>query len=108
MLIEEILSEAGIPAAETLFLEPPDGVFAVWGDEVEAEGSDFRNEVATHNYTLEVYEPRDAQSPKAHRSLQEILNINGIEFHKGARIFYQDIQYFCTTYSFGVVERMNV
>lgn len=108
MLIDDILREAELPGQETMYIDPPGGVFCAWSDEIEADGSDFCNEVAEHNYTVELFEPRDAQRPDKHRALQGVLNNNGIPYHKSERIFYEDIQYFITTYTFGVVERIDL
>lgn len=107
-MIDDILREAGIPGRETLFIDPPGGVFAAWGDEIDADGSDYGNEVHRHHYTLELFEPRDTSGNAAHKALQGVLDVNGIHYRKQARIFYEDLQYFCTTYTFEVVERTDL
>ena len=105
MPINEILDEAGIRHAETLFLQPPDAVHAVWHDDITAEGSDFGNETYRHRYTVELCEPYAAQSPEAHEALRDVLDANGIHWVKKLRIFYTDLQYFVTTYEFEFLER---
>lgn len=106
MTIDEIFAAAGIPARETLWVNPPGGAFAAWGEEINASGSDFGNEIYERRYSVELFEPRDMQSPEAHRALQRVLDDEAIPFRKSTRIFYEDIQYFCTTYEFNMTERM--
>ena len=105
MLMDDILREAGIPGRETLYIDAPGGCYVSWGDEITADGSDFCNELYTHRYTAYLFQPRDAADDSAREALQSVLDDNGIHFTRQARIFYEDLQYFCTTYIFEVVER---
>ena len=90
------------PAAKR-FISTPRA--ASWGDEITADGSDFCNELYTHRYTAYLFQPRDAADDSAREALQSVLDANGIRFTRQPRIFYEDLQLFCTTYTFDVVER---
>lgn len=106
-IIEDILERAKIPGVETAFLSPPGGVLAVWHESIDADGSDFGNEIYRREFEVELFEPRDAPSPESHLALQRALDGEAIPWRKNRRVFYEDIQYYCTTYSFDVVERIS-
>lgn len=105
MLIEDILTEAEIEAQETCFLQAPSCTHACWGDQIRTDGSDYSNEICTHDYTLELYELPDAPDPDAHARLRAVLDSEGIRWEKEPRVFLLDTQLFMTTYSFSCIER---
>lgn len=103
-MLDFILSSLPFPSAETYFLQPPQGVYGIWGDRITADGSDFDNEMRTHNVTLELYEPISTESPAAHKALQELLDENGIPWQKSDRMWFSEERRLCTTYTFSFSE----
>lgn len=90
---------------ETVYLQAPAHTHACWGDRITADGSDYGNEIRTHDYTLELYELPDAPDPDAHARLCDVLDAEGIAWTKEPRVYLLDTQLFMTTYSFRCTER---
>lgn len=104
-MIEEILEESGIESAETYFLQQPQGTFLTWGDTITVDGSDYDNEIYSHDVVFELFETPDAPDPAAHERLQAAMNAVPVRWTKEPRVWLQDVQLFMTTYTFSFQER---
>lgn len=104
-MLKTILDALGLPAAETFHVQQPEGAFIAWGLEVDAEGSDFDNEIRRYSASLELYEPVDAQTPEAHERLQSLLDEYGLPWNKDERIYLMDLRLLMTGYTFNYTER---
>lgn len=105
MTPDAILEAAGIPGGETYWPEQPDETFAAWGEEIEADGSDYDNELRTHNVTIELYELMDDPSPEAHTALQAALDAAGAPWRKQAREVDLTLRLFMTIYTYSFLSR---
>lgn len=104
-MLRQILDELGLPEAETYHVRQPNGSFVAWGLAVDAEGSDFDNEIRRYSASLELYEPVDAQTPEAHERLQSLLDENGLSWKKEERVYLIDVRLFMTGYTFEYTDR---
>ena len=104
-MLKTILGELGLPEAETYHVRQPKGAFVAWGLAVDAEGSDFDNEIRRYSASLELYEPVDAQTPEAHEQLQSLLDEYGLSWKKEERVYLIDVRLFMTGYTFEYTER---
>ena len=56
-MIKSILDAAALPCSEARFPDPPKVTYAIWFDEVAADGDDGGNRIFEHDCTIELYEP---------------------------------------------------
>ena len=103
--VDQLLAEAGILGGETFFLAQPDRTYAAWGEEISADGSDYDNEIRSHNITIELYELMDAPDPSAHERLQAVLDQHALPWHKSVRMIEVSLRLFYTTYEFEFLKR---
>ena len=109
-MAEKLLHNANIAQAETMFLQQPDGVFAVWGDEIRADGSDERISELYHAVTVELYEPAEWQGREERDALIDALNeayADGLidPWRSEMRVWLADVRLFMTTFEFEYLER---
>lgn len=104
-MLKTILDALGLPEAETFHVQQPEGAFIAWGLEVDAEGSDYDNELRTYSASLELYEPVEEQAPKAHARLQELLDEYGLPWKKAERVYILELRLLMTSYTFEYTER---
>ena len=104
-MLKTILGKLGLPEEETYHVRQPQGAFVAWGLAVDAEGSDFDNEIRRYSAFLELYEPVDAQAPEAHERLQSLLDGYGLSWKKEERVYLIDVRLFMTGYTFEYTDR---
>jgi len=109
-MVDKILTAAQIEHAETVFIEQPEGVFAVYGDRITADGSDERLHFLQHDVVVELYEPAQWVGREERERLISALNqaykdgrIEAWECE--VRIWLQDMQLFMTTFNFSYYTR---
>ena len=102
-MINEILTASGLPYKETQFLRPPAKTYAVYMDDVEADGPDDANTVFTHAITVELYEPKP--DPDAEKALEAQLNARGLKWTKQSRYWLTDAQRYQVVYEFSYIEK---
>ncbi len=110
-MVVKILSAAEIQHAETLFPRgQPEGVFAVYGDRISADGSDERLSLLEHDVTVELYEPAEWAGREERDRLIDVLD----EYYEDGlvqswdcemRVWLEDVRLFLTTYHFSYLER---
>lgn len=103
-MIAELLQNAGLTARHVRFLKPPQGTYAVWLDDIEADGADnLKSGIFTHNYTVEIYEstPDDA----AEQAMEAALDAAGIQYNKQDRYWLQDEQRYQVVYDFSITKK---
>lgn len=101
-MIEEILNASGVPNQESDFSDPPEVTYAVYFDEITADGPDPVGEnapqVERHDATVELYEPsKDAAKESA---IEAELKARGISWHKQSRYWLESIQRYQVIYEF--------
>lgn len=102
-MINEILTASGVPFRETQFLRPPAKTYAVYMDDVTADGPDDANRIFTHDVTVELYEPKP--DPDAEQAIEAELNSRGIKWTKQSRYWLQDVQRYQVIYEFSYIEK---
>lgn len=105
MTPDEILTAAGIPGGETYWPEQPRKTFSAWGEEIEADGSDYDNKIRTHNITIELYELMDAPDPQAHTALQDALDDEALRWRKQPREVDLTLRLYMTIYTYSFLTR---
>lgn len=103
-MMKDLFAAAGITARRNRFTKPPDGIYAVWMDDVETDGADGMPPVIyRHEITIEVYEPRPDDD--AIKSLEAVLSANGLHWTKQDRYWIQAEKMYQTIYEFYYIEK---
>lgn len=97
-MIDKILTAAGIEYRRTRFPKPPAGTYAVYMDDITTDGPDGINRIFTHDYTVEVYEPKPDDAAEA--AIEAALNAEGLQWTKQDRYWLQDEQRYQVIYEF--------
>ena len=103
-MTETMLNAAGIPNRETRFPSPPPGTYAVWMEDITADGPDGFNRIFTHDATVEIY--ASAPDPKAEADFEQQLDANGIRYEKQARHWLQTEQRYQTVYDYTYITKI--
>ena len=103
-MINEILKALGVPYCETMFDRTPSGDYAVYFDDVTADGPDCCNRIFTHDITVELYEAKP--NPKLEQALEGQLNSRGIHWSKQARYWVQGADRYQVIYEFTYIEKV--
>lgn len=102
-MINKILKASGVPYKETQFQRPPDKTYAVYMDDVTADGPDDANRIFTHDITVEVYEKKP--DPEAEGAIERELNARGLKWRKQSRYWVQEAQRYQVVYEFSYIEK---
>lgn len=102
-MIKKILTPTGIPYKETMFSRAPAKTYAVYFDDVDADGSDHDNQIFTHNITVELYEPKP--DPAAESAIEAELNARGLKWTKQSRYWIADAQRYQVIYEFTYITK---
>lgn len=103
-MTKDILKAAGIPFQEARYPDPPaDLTYAVYFDDVSADGADLTNCVFTHDITVELYEPE--QDAEAEAAVEAALNARGISWTKQARYWLDSIHRYQVIYEFSYIKK---
>lgn len=97
-MIDKILKAAGIDYRRTRFPKPPAGTYAVYMDDISTDGPDGINRIFTHDYTVEVYEPKPDDAAEA--AIEAAINAAGLQWTKQDRYWLQDEQRYQVIYEF--------
>lgn len=103
-MINVILTASGLPYQETQFLRPPTKTYAVYMDDVTADGPDYENRIFTHDITVELYEPKP--DPVAEAAIERQLNARGLKWTKQSRLWMPDVQRYQVIYEFSYIEKI--
>lgn len=103
-MVEEILAAAGIKERGIRFAKPPSGTYAVWSEDIDADGPDGQPpRIFTHDITLELYEPR--KDDAARDALEAQLAVHGLNWTRQDRFWIHTEQIYQTIYNFSYTEK---
>lgn len=103
-MIKEILTAAGIPSRETRWVsKPPAEDYAIYMDDVTADGPDDENRIFTHDITVELYETKP--NPKLEADLEAGLNAVGLKWSKQSRYWVPEAQRYQVIYEFTYITK---
>jgi hypothetical protein len=102
-MINEILTPLGVPYRETMFSRAPAGDYAVYMDDVTADGPDDENRIFTHDITVELYEAKP--NPKLEQTFEGLLNSSGIKWTKQSRYWIPEAQRYQVIYEFTYITK---
>lgn len=110
-IIENILTAAGVPHRRARFQSPPAETYAVYFDDISADGADRVStppvgglpRIYHHNVRVEVYEPKpDDQTETA---IEAELDAAGVEWTKEDRYWLQEVQRYQVLYEFSYTNK---
>lgn len=104
-MIDEIFTAAGLSGRyrETRMQAPVRGNYAVYTDDVTADGPDGYNLVFTHDITVELYEPKPDDQVEA--DFESALDAFGLHWTKQARYWIREEQRYQTIYEFSYITK---
>lgn len=105
-MIEKILTAAGLPHRAARYPDPPAETYAVYFDEVTADGPDGVNCIYTHDVMVELYELR--QDDAAEAAMEAALDAQGIAWAKQARYWLPTVQRYQVIYEFSYIEKRRI
>lgn len=100
-MINTILNAAGVPFRRSRFLKPPAETYAVYMDDITADGPDGINRIFNHDVTVEVYEPKPDDKTEA--AIEAALDAQGLHYTKQDRYWLQDEQRYQVIYEFSYI-----
>ena len=103
-MINEILTAAGVKFRKSRFLQPPTGTYAVYMDDISADGPDGVNRIFTHDITVEVYEPKPDDATED--AIEAQLNARGIAWTKQDRYWLREEQRYQVIYEFSYIVKI--
>lgn len=103
MKVDDILTASGVKYRQARFPKPPLETYAVYMDDVSADGPDGINRIYTHDYTVEVYEP--APDDTAEAAIEAAIDAAGLPWTKQDRYWLQDVQRYQVIYEFTYIEK---
>lgn len=104
-MIEKILTAAGVKHRRSRFPGPPPGTYAVYFDDVNADGADQVGptvpgglpQIYHHDVRVELYEPKSDDAAEA--AIEAELRARGIPWSKEDRYWLQDVQRYQVLYN---------
>lgn len=105
-MIDAILTAAGIQHRRSRFARPPSGTYAVFTDDITADGADDVVCLYSHEATVELYEP--SPDDAAELAIESQLSIRGIAWDKQDRYWLQTEQIYQTVYIFNFTEKRRI
>lgn len=102
-MVKEILNAARLLFWQARCPAPPAETYAVYFDDVTADGPDGYNRIFTHDVMVELYEPTHDDASEA--ALEAELNARGIPWTKQARYWLDNIRRYQTVYEFSYIEK---
>lgn len=103
-MVKEILTAAGVDYRRGRFPDPPAGNYAVYSDDVEADGADLADDATGwprfyhHDITVELYEPKPDDAVEA--LIEAELDARGLPWSKEDRYWLPDVQRYQVIYEF--------
>lgn len=104
-MVAEILKAAGIKERGSRFVKPPEGVYAVWFDDIDTDGADGQPpRIFTHNCTIELYSPKRFSSAEEF-ALQTELSKRGLHWRRQDAYWLETEQMYQVIYEFSYTEK---
>ena len=109
-MLHEILNASRIPYRQGRYLNPPEETYAVYFDDLTADGPDpiplpNRPYMLRHDVMVELYEPRPDTASE--ESIEAELNARGILWAKEDRYWLQNVQRHQVVYEFTYFEKVR-
>lgn len=108
-MIGDILTDVGIPYRHTRFQTPPEETYAVYTQDMSAEGADSMQGGVywvTNEITVNLYEPYLDDDTEL--KMENTIASYGCEWRKRDRQWLQDEQRYQVTYTFEYVEKRRI
>lgn len=108
-MIDAILTDVGISYRHTRFQSPPEETYAVYTQDMSAEGADAMQGgvyFVTNEITVNLYEPSPDEDTE--RTLEDTIASYGCEWRKQDRQWLQDEQRYQVTYTFNYIEKRRI
>lgn len=86
--------------------DPPGCTYAVYLEDVEADGPDGINCIFTHNVMVELYEITHDDTTEA--AVEAELDAHGIRYTKQEQYWLKEVQRYQTVYEFSYIEKRSV
>lgn len=102
-MIDEILTALGVPYRETMFVRSPAEDYAIYMDEITADGPDDENSIFTHDITVELYEVKP--NATLEEAFEGILNSKGLKWSKQSRFWIAEAQRYQVIYEFTYITK---
>lgn len=110
-MIENILTAAGVLHRRGRFPSPPADTYAVYFDDLSADGADPVSPVTPgglpriyhHDARVELYEPKPDDATEA--AIEAELDARGIPWTKEDRYWLQDVQRYQVLYDFSYTSK---
>lgn len=102
-MIKTILNAAGLPSWPGRSPDPPATTYAIYFDDVTADGPDGYNRIFTHDVMVELYEPTHDDAAEA--AIEAELNARGIPWTKQARYWLDSVRRYQVIYEFSYIEK---
>lgn len=106
MLVDDILSAAGVPYRKTRFTKPQTGDYIVYNDSITTDGGDRELLLYRHSISAELYTAK--QSADAEELLENAFASYGVHFDKQEAIWLQEEQRYQVVYEFEYIEKRSV
>jgi len=98
-MIKKLLKPLGVPFRETVFTRTPEGDYAVYHDEVTADGDDYMAKVIyTHDIIVELYEAKP--NPTLEAVFEARLNAASLKWTKQSRYWIPEAKRYQVIYEF--------
>ena len=110
-MVKEILTAAGVPFRQGRFPDPPTATYAIYFDNVEADGADWLPTaiasglpcVYHHDVTVEVYESKPDDAIES--AIEAALTAQGFPWTKEDRYWLQNVQRYQVIYEFSYTDK---
>lgn len=106
-MMNTILTASGIPYRQGRYLNPPTGTYAVYFDNLTADGPDpvvaGAPMVIQHDCIIELYEP--SPDPEAEAAMEAAINAHGYAWTKQDRYWLRDAQRYQVVYELTYFEK---
>ena len=105
-MLNDILTEIGIPSRESRFIKTPAAPFIVYFDAVGARGADSVNLIKEHGISLELYTDKPDELTVA--KIENALDVRGIPYTKSERNYIEAESYYQQVFEFDYIEKKEV
>ena len=104
-MVNDILSRAKITRRQARHTQPPAETYAVYFDDIEADGADNVVLLYRHDVSIELYEPNPDDDAEARLEAQ--LNAKGLMWTKQDRLWLQERQRYQVVYEFSYIQKIR-
>ena len=102
-MVKEILTAIGVPGWPARCPDPPEGIYALWFDDVATDGPDGYPWIIRHDIMVELYEP--TQDDETEEAFEAALAARGLQYTKQARYWLKEVQRYQVIYEFSYTEK---